>query len=72
MIEPEGFPEHAGEQKVLIGEDISVRLAGPGGSFRIKMVAGNPVVGAMAGMLGNPAMMTAMGRVTRIGGQSFL
>ncbi|MCU4651282.1 hypothetical protein N8I71_00440 [Roseibacterium sp. SDUM158016] len=45
---------------------------GPEGEFTIVMVADNPMVGAMAGMLGNPALMQTMGRIARIGGESFL
>ncbi|MDG4649496.1 hypothetical protein P6F26_13720 [Roseibacterium sp. SDUM158017] len=46
--------------------------AGPEDAFSIVMVADNPVVGAMAAMFANPAMMSTMGRVEEIGGESFL
>jgi hypothetical protein len=36
------------------------------------MVADNPMVGAMAGMLGNASVMATMGRIERINGESFL
>lgn len=45
---------------------------GPEGRFTILMVADNPMVGAMAGMLNNPALMSTMGRIERIDGESFL
>jgi hypothetical protein len=44
----------------------------PAGSFTVMMVADNPMVGAMAGMLGNAAVMASMGRIERINGESFL
>jgi hypothetical protein len=54
------------------GSAAEATYSGPGGSFTIMMVADNPMVGAMAGMLGNPALMSTMGRIARIGGESFL
>jgi hypothetical protein len=45
---------------------------GPEGTFTIVMVADNPMVAGMAGLLGNPAMMSSMGRIERISGESFL
>lgn len=45
---------------------------GPDGSFTIMMIADNPMVAAMGGMLSNPTMMATMGRIERIAGESFL
>ena len=41
-------------------------------SFRITMMADNPSVMSMAGMLANPAMMSSMGEIVRIQRQSFV
>jgi hypothetical protein len=54
------------------GSAAEASYSGSGGSFTIMMIADNPMVGAMAGMLGNPALMSTMGRIARIGGESFL
>jgi hypothetical protein len=54
------------------GSAAEAEYTGPGGSFTIMMVADNPMVGAMAGMLGNAAVMATMGRIERINGESFL
>jgi hypothetical protein len=45
---------------------------GPEGTFTVVMVADNPMIAGMAGMLGNPALMSTMGRIERISGESFL
>jgi hypothetical protein len=54
------------------GSAAEAEYTGPEGRFTIMMVADNPMVGAMAGMLGNPALMSTMGRIERINGESFL
>jgi hypothetical protein len=54
------------------GSAAEAEYTGPGGSFTIMMVADNPMVGAMAGMLGNASVMASMGRIERINGESFL
>jgi hypothetical protein len=54
------------------GSAAEADYTGPGGSFTIMMVADNPMVGAMAGMLGNATVMATMGRIERINGESFL
>lgn len=41
-------------------------------SFKITLMADNPMVAAMAGMLGNPALMAAAGKMVRVGRQKFL
>lgn len=43
-----------------------------GDTLQIEIMADNPMVGSMAAMLGNSAMMAAMGRVKRIGGEKFV
>ncbi len=54
------------------GSAAEAEYTGPGGRFTIMMVADNPMVGAMAGMLGNATVMATMGRIERINGESFL
>lgn len=54
------------------GSAAEAAYTGPEGRFTIIMVADNPMVGAMAGMLNNPALMSTMGRIERIQGESFL
>lgn len=54
------------------GSAAEAEYSGPGGSFTIVMLADNPMVGAMAGMLGNATVMATMGRIERINGESFL
>lgn len=54
------------------GSAAEATYTGPGGSFTIMMVADNPMVAAMGGMLGNPTLMATMGRIQRISGESFL
>lgn len=54
------------------GSAAEANYSGPQGYFTIVYIADNPMVGAMAGMLGNPALMSSMGRIQRIGGESFL
>lgn len=54
------------------GTAAEASYTGPDGSFTIMMVADNPMVAAMGGMLGNPTLMATMGRIERISGESFL
>jgi len=54
------------------GSAAEASYSGPEGSFTITYVADNPMVGAMAGMLGNATLMGAMGRIERINGENFL
>jgi hypothetical protein len=54
------------------GSAAEAEYTGPGGSFTVMMIADNPMVGAMAGMLGNAAVMASMGRIERVNGESFL
>lgn len=54
------------------GSAAEAEYTGPGGRFSIMLVADNPMVAAMAGMLGNPAMMGSFGRIERIKGENFL
>ena len=41
-------------------------------SFTVSVMADNPMVTAMAGMLGNTALMATMGKMTRVGRQKFV
>lgn len=54
------------------GSAAEAEYSGPGGRFTIMMVADNPMVSAMAGMLGNATVMATMGRIERINRESFL
>lgn len=45
---------------------------GAAGSFRIVITADNPMLMGFVGMFANPAMLTQMGKVTRIGSQMVL
>ncbi len=54
------------------GSSAEAEYTGPDGRFTIMMVADNPMVGAMAGLLGNATIMATMGRIERINGESFL
>lgn len=54
------------------GSGAEAIYTGPDGRFTILMVADNPMVTGMAGILGNPMVMQTMGRIARIGGESFL
>jgi hypothetical protein len=54
------------------GSAAEAEYAGPDGRFTMMMVADNPMVGAMAGMLGNASVMATMGRIERINRESFL
>ena len=54
------------------GSAAEAEYVGPSGRFTIMMVADKPMVGAMAGMLGNATVMATMGRIERIGRESFL
>lgn len=54
------------------GSSAEADYTGPDGRFTIVMVADNPMVGAMAGLLGNATIMATMGRIERINGESFL
>ena len=54
------------------GSAAEADYTGPDGRFTITMVADNPMVGAMAGLLGNATIMATMGRIERINGESFL
>jgi len=49
------------------GSGAEARYAGPGGSFNLSVVADSPLLASFAPVFANPAMMAAMGRVTRIG-----
>jgi len=40
--------------------------------FSVTLLANSPMVTAMAGMFGNPAMMSAAGRIVRVGRQKYL
>lgn len=52
------------------GTGAEAEYAGPGESFTITLMADNPMVGAMAGMLGNAAALGA--RIERVGRQKFM
>ncbi|AHM04056.1 hypothetical protein roselon_01679 [Roseibacterium elongatum DSM 19469] len=54
------------------GSAAEASYSGAAGSFTVTYVADNPMVGAMAGMLGNASLMAAMGRIERINGENFL
>jgi len=41
-------------------------------TFTVRVMADNPMVTAMAGMLSNTALMAAMGKMTRVGRQKFV
>ena len=50
------------------GTGAEARYDGPGGeSFTLSILADSPVVASFAAIFGNPAMMSQMGTVTRIG-----
>lgn len=54
------------------GTGAEARYEGPDGRFTVKLMADNPMVGAMAGMFANPMMMAAAGEIHRVGRQKYV
>jgi len=54
------------------GTGAEATYQGPDGSFRITLMADNPIVASMGAMLSNAALMATMGKVVRIGRVRFL
>jgi hypothetical protein len=54
------------------GTGAEATYEGPDGTFRITLMADNPMVGSMAAVLSNTAVMASMGKLVRVGKQRFL
>ena len=54
------------------GTGAEASYQGPDGSFRITLMADNPMVASMGAMLSNAALMATMGKVVRVGRVRFL
>jgi hypothetical protein len=54
------------------GAEATYASADGGVSFKLSLVADNPVVGSMGAMLGNAQMMAMMGKVVKVGDQPLL
>lgn len=68
----EDFAESFGIMGGGSGAEARYENADQSVSFTISFVADNPMVGAMAGMLGNAQMMAMMGKVEMVGDQPVL
>lgn len=66
--------ENAGASLGFIGGGTaaSANYSGPSGQFSITMMADNPMVMSMAGILGNSGLMATMGTIERINRENFL
>ncbi|PWK60839.1 hypothetical protein [Roseicyclus mahoneyensis] len=64
----------AGNAMAVFGGGFSAEAsyAGPGGNFTLTLMADNPMVMQMGGMLGNRAMMAMMGEIVRINRENFV
>ena len=54
------------------GAEATYATADGATSFKMSFIADNPMVGGMAGMLGNAQMMAMMGKVVKVGDQPLL